>query len=240
MWFASILYPLVVMGRILYKVIMRLLLVEDDVLLGSGVRAALVQMGFTVDWVQDGKAANAALDSGCYDLLVLDLGLPGCSGMEVLKRLRAAGRDLSVLILTARDEVADRVVGLDAGADDYLVKPFDLDELGARLRALQRRHSGRTITIIECGEFRLDPAAHQLTRAGETVDLSPREFVILHLLLANQGRIQSRARIEEALYAWGEEVESNAVEVHIHRLRRKLGNNLIRTVRGVGYVVEAP
>lgn len=219
---------------------MRLLLVEDDALLGSGVRAALAEMGFAVDWVRDGEAANVALTDECYDLLVLDLGLPRCSGTEVLRRLRAASRDLPVLILTARDRVADRIAGLDAGADDYLIKPFDVDELGARLRALQRRRGGHASAVIEHGNLRLDPAAHQVTRNGAVLDLSPREFAVLHLLLANPGRVQSRAQIEEKLYAWGQEVESNAVEVHVHRLRRKLGNDLIRTVRGVGYVIDPP
>jgi len=219
---------------------MRLLLVEDDSLLGDGIRVGLSQEGFAVDWTRDGQAAKLALETESYALMVLDLGLPGLSGESVLKWLRGTGNDMPVLILTARDTVADRVRGLDAGADDYLVKPFDLDELAARLRALLRRAGGRSVPVISHGLLRLDPAAHAVTRDGNQVDLSPREFAILQNLLENTGRVQSREQLEQSLYGWGEEVESNAVEVHIHHLRKKLGAELIRTIRGVGYMVDKP
>lgn len=219
---------------------MRLLLVEDDSLLGDGIRVGLSQEGFAVDWARDGQAAKLALETENYALMVLDLGLPGLSGESVLKWLRGIGNDMPVLILTARDTVADRVRGLDAGADDYLVKPFDLDELAARLRALLRRAGGRSVPVISHGFLRLDPAAHTVTRDGNQVDLSPREFAILFNLLENTGRVQSREQLEQSLYGWGEEVESNAVEVHIHHLRKKLGTELIRTIRGVGYMVDKP
>jgi DNA-binding response OmpR family regulator len=217
---------------------MRLLLVEDDNILGDGIRAGLAQEGYAVDWVQDGHAAELALGSESYDAVVLDLGLPRLSGLDVLRGLRVRHDDVPVLILTARDTVADRVGGLDAGADDYLVKPFDLDELLARIRALLRRRSGRAAPVLEQGAVALDPAAHTVTRDGEPVALSGREFALLQLLLENAGRVLSRARLEESLYGWGEEVESNAIEVHIHHLRKKLGADLIRTVRGVGYLID--
>jgi DNA-binding response OmpR family regulator len=217
---------------------MRLLLVEDDPLLGDGIRAGLSQAGYTVDWIKDGRAARMALETETYALMVLDLGLPRLSGLELLHWLRETGSTLPVLILTARDTVADRVQGLDSGADDYLVKPFDLDELTARLRALLRRSGGRAAPVIRHGDLTLDPAAHAVTQAGQAVDLSPREFAILQELLENAGRVLSRERLEQSLYGWGGEVESNAVEVHIHHLRKKLGTELIRTVRGVGYVIE--
>ncbi len=216
---------------------MRLLLAEDDRLLGDGIRAGLGQEGFTVDWVEDGEAALQALKSDHFELVVLDLGLPRLPGLKVLQRMRRQGNDTPVLILTARDAVADRVAGLDAGADDYLVKPFDLDELSARLRALLRRRGGRASPLIECGELTLDPAAHTLTRAGRPVELSPREFALLRLMLEHPGQVFSRPRLEEALYGWETEVESNALEVHIHHLRKKLGAERIRTIRGVGYMV---
>ena len=219
---------------------MRLLLVEDDALLGEGIRAGLAQSGFAVDWVKDGEQARHALDTELYALMVLDLGLPRLSGEEVLRRLRAKNDPLPVLILTARDTVADRVKGLDAGADDYLVKPFDLDELTARLRALLRRSGGRATPAIVHGKLCVDPAAHAATLDGSSVDLSPKEFAILLHLLENAGRVLSREQLEQSLYGWGEEVESNAVEVHIHHLRKKLGAELIRTIRGVGYLIDKP
>ena len=219
---------------------MRLLLVEDDPLLGDGIRAGLGQDDYTVDWFKDGRSAEAALKSEHYDLMVLDLGLPDKSGLEVLKTLRAAGNDLPVLILTARDAVSDRVAGLDGGADDYMVKPFDLDELSARLRALQRRHSGRARSDISHGDILLDPAAHSVTLAGRNVDISPREYAVLHMLLENEGKVMSRSRLEDGLYSWDGEVESNAIEVYIHHLRKKLGSALIRTIRGVGYIIDPP
>jgi two-component system, OmpR family, response regulator len=215
---------------------MRLLLVEDDGMLGESVRRGLRQQGHAVDWVRDGAAAELALAEG-YDAVLLDLGLPGKGGLEVLRGLRRRGDRVPVLIVTAEDAVPDRVAGLDAGADDYLVKPFDLDELGARLRALQRRGSGRAEPVIEHGRLRLDPAAHEVLLDGAPVALSPREFALLHALLEHPGRPMSRTRLEERLYGWGEQVESNAVEVHVHSLRRKLGAEWIKTLRGVGYMV---
>ncbi len=219
---------------------MRLLLVEDDKLLGDGIQAGLHQAGYAVDWMENGEQAEAALQTEDYEIMILDLGLPGRSGLDVLKSLRAADNDLPVLILTARDTVSDRVKGLDAGADDYLIKPFDLAELNARIRALVRRHKGRASPVIEHGHLVMDPAAHTVTLDGKPVNLSQREFAILQMLLENRGKVLSRARLEEGLYAWGEEVESNAVEVYIHHLRKKLGSDLIRTMRGVGYVIDKP
>jgi DNA-binding response OmpR family regulator len=216
---------------------MRLLLVEDDPLLGDGVRTGLDQAGFAVDWVRDGAAADAALRGGGFAAVVLDLGLPKLSGLELLQALRGRGDATPVLILTARDAVPDRIRGLEAGADDYLVKPFDLGELTARLRALIRRSAGRGTREIRHGELSLDPDALRVTRGGAAVELSPREFAVLHELLQNAGRVLSRQQLEQTLYGWDGEVESNAVEVHIHHLRRKLGSGLIRNIRGVGYIV---
>ena len=223
-------------GRIRPNV--RLLLVEDDPMIGEAIRTGLRRDGFTVDWVHEGDAAEQVLRTEQFDLLLLDLGLPRGDGLHVLQRLRARHSALPVLIITARDAVSDRVQGLDAGADDYLVKPFDLDELAARIRALLRRKSGRTAPQIEHLGVVLDPATHRVTRDGCDVALSPREFALMQLLLERPGNILSRAQIEERLYGWGEEVESNAVEVHIHALRRKLGSDFIVTVRGVGYRVR--
>jgi len=217
---------------------MRVLLVEDDTLLGDGIRVGLKQAGFAVDWARDGRAAQLALETGEYALMVLDLGLPRLSGTELLKWLRAQGNRVPVLILTARDTVVERVAGLDAGADDYLIKPFDLDELAARLRALLRRGGDQKIPLVRHGDIELDPVAHRVTKAGQPTELSPREFTLLHELLSNAGRVQSRDQLEQRLYGWGEEIESNSVEVHIHHLRKKLGNELIRTLRGVGYVID--
>ena len=214
---------------------MRVLLAEDDAMIGAAVRDRLRGQGFAVDWVRDGRAADAALAGDVYDLLLLDLGLPGREGLAVLKALRGRGSTLPVVILTARDAVDDRVAGLDAGADDYVVKPFDLKELEARLRAVLRRRAGSASSVIEHGRLSLDLASHELRRDGVPVPVSPREFALLHALLERPGRILSRAQLEERLYGWGEEVGSNVVEVHIHSLRRKLGADLIRNVRGVGY-----
>jgi two-component system response regulator QseB len=219
---------------------MRLLIVEDDQLLGDGIQAGLTQEGYAVDWVEDGEAAETALLTNDYEMVILDLGLPKKSGLEVLKSMRAREEDTPVIILTAQDTIEDRVVGLDSGADDYLAKPFDLVELCARIRALLRRRGGRTTPTIEHNNLSLDPASHTVSRDGQPVDISPREFTILLLLLENMGKVMSRSRLEEGLYAWNDEVESNTVEVHIHHLRKKLGAELIRTIRGVGYIIDKP
>ena len=216
---------------------MRLLLVEDDPMIGKSIHQALRQDGYSVDWVRDGRSAEAALGQAPYDLVLLDLGLPRKGGLEVLAELRRRRNPVPVLVLTARDAVADRVKGLDTGADDYLVKPFDLDELGARIRALLRRQAGRAEPVVEHGPLTLDPASHEVFLNGAPVSLTAREFALLRALLAQPGAPLSRAQLEERIYGWGEEVESNAVEVHIHALRRKLGADWIRNVRGVGYMV---
>ena len=216
---------------------MRLLLVEDDPMIGKSIHQALRQDGYSVDWVRDGRSAEAALGQAPYDLVLLDLGLPRKGGLEVLAELRRRRNPVPVLVLTARDAVADRVKGLDTGADDYLVKPFDLDELGARIRALLRRQAGRAEPVVEHGPLTLDPASHEVFLDGAPVSLTAREFALLRALLAQPGAPLSRAQLEERIYGWGEEVESNAVEVHIHALRRKLGADWIRNVRGVGYMV---
>jgi two-component system response regulator QseB len=218
---------------------MRLLLVEDDGMIGEAVRLGLRKQGLAVDWVQDGLAARTALSTETFDLVLLDLGLPKLDGLQVLKWLRGTGSKVPVLILTARDSVNDRIRGLDAGADDYIVKPFDFDELAARVRAVLRRQSGRAENVVEHLGVTLDPASHEVTRAGAPVNLSHREFALLEALLERPGQVLSRAQLEERLYGWGEEVESNAVEVHIHNLRKKLGAEYIQNVRGVGYRVRA-
>ncbi len=218
---------------------MRILLAEDDAMIGEGVCKGLRQDGFAVDWVQDGLAAQSAVDRDTYQLLLLDLGLPKKSGLDVLQAMRRAGNRVPVLILTARDAVADRVRGLDSGADDYLVKPFDLEELGARIRALLRRQSGRAQPKIEVGNLVLDPATHEVRLGDQPVTLSAREFALLQAFLDRPGAVFSRAQLEEKLYGWNQEVESNTVEVYIHALRKKLGADLIKNVRGVGYMVPA-
>lgn len=209
-------------------------------MIGASVQQGLRQDGFSVDWVRDGAAAGAALGGEPYDVLLLDLGLPKKSGLDVLRDLRRRHNPIPVLVLTARDAVADRVTGLDAGADDYLVKPFDLNELAARIRALLRRRAGRVDPLISFGKLTLNPATRETTFDGKPLTLSAREFAVLRILLDRPGAILSRAQIEERLYGWGEEVESNAVEVHIHALRRKLGSGFIRTVRGAGYLIAKP
>ena len=214
---------------------MRILLVEDDTLLGDGIRTGLRQDGYAVDWVTQGEAAEQALATDAFDLVVLDLGLPGRDGLSVLQQLRRGGNDTPVIILTARDTVADRIQGLDGGADDYLIKPFDLDELAARARALIRRSKGRTTPLLEFGRLTLDPASHQVIYKNQPVEMSPREFALLRILMENADKLVSKTRLQEALYGWDQDVESNAVEVHIHHLRKKLDANLIQTVRGVGY-----
>ena len=216
---------------------MRILLAEDDPLLGDGLRAGLRQLGFLVDWVRDGDAAERELRAQPYAAAVLDLGLPLKDGMEVLAAIRRDSIMLPVLVLTARDALPDRIRGLDVGADDYVVKPVDLHELAARLRALVRRAHGQPQERLAAQDVLLDPAARSVTRAGVAVTLSAREFDLLHALMLNVGRVLSREQLEQHLYSWGQEVESNAIEVHVHHLRRKLGNALIQTVRGVGYVL---
>lgn len=216
---------------------MRILLVEDDPLLGDGLRAGLRQLGFQVDWVRDGRAAERELRAEPYAAAVLDLGLPLIDGMEVLASVRRAGVTVPVLVLTARDAVADRIRGLDLGADDYVLKPVDLDELAARLRALVRRAHGQSHECLRVQDLALDPAARSVQRDGKPVALSAREFELLQVLMLNAGRVLSREQIEQQLYSWGREVDSNAVEVHVHHLRRKLGAAAIRTVRGVGYLM---
>jgi DNA-binding response OmpR family regulator len=216
---------------------MRILLAEDDPMLGDGLRAGLRQLGFQVDWVRDGLAAERELLSGDYAAAVLDLGLPLKDGLDVLQTLRARQISTPVLVLTARDAVPDRIRGLDLGADDYVVKPVDLHELGARLRSLVRRAHGQMQDVLQCGTVQLEPAARRVSLQGETVALSTREFDLLQVLMLNADRVLSREQLEQQLYSWGYEVESNAVEVHIHHLRRKLYPALIQTVRGVGYTV---
>ena len=221
---------------------MRILLAEDDPLLGDGLRSGLRQLGFQVDWVRDGEAADRELRSGAYAAAVLDLGLPRRDGLDVLAAARGQGVRTPVLVLTARDAVPDRIRGLDTGADDYVVKPADLLELAARLRALVRRAHGQPQDVLEVRGIVLDPAAHLVRHDGKAVTLPAREFDVLHALMLNAGRVLSREQLEQHLYSWGREVDSNAVEVHIHHLRRKLGPSVIQTVRGVGYMMlrEAP
>ena len=217
---------------------MRVLLVEDDLDLGEAVRVALKPEGYTVDWVRDGTSALHALSHESFEVAILDLGLPRMDGLEVLARLRAAANRVPVLVLTARDATADRIAGLDAGADDYLVKPFDVEELKARLRALLRRSFNRPQTALEYREVRLDPATQEVSFRGQPVVLQRKEFLLLHQLLSQPGRVFTRDKLEQVLYGWNEAAESNALEVHVHHLRRKLFPELIRTVRGVGYMVE--
>ena len=216
---------------------MRILLAEDDVMIGEVVLDTLRAEGYAVDWVKDGAMAETALATADYDLLLLDLGLPRKQGLEVLRGLRARKQRLPVLIATARDAVAERIAGLDAGADDYLVKPYDLDELLARVRALLRRAAGRAEPVYEWGQVRITPATREVTLAGQPVPLSAREWAVLEPLLARPGRVLSRAQLEEKLYAWRDDVNSNAVEVYIHGVRKKLGDGLIQNQRGLGYLV---
>ncbi len=216
---------------------MRILLAEDDALLGDGLRAGLRQLGFQVDWVRDGNAADRELATGDYAAAVLDLGLPLKDGLKVLCDVRRRKVTTPVLVLTARDAVPDRIAGLDLGADDYVVKPVDLNELAARLRALVRRSHGQVQESLCCGDITLDPSARQVTLDGNLVTLATREFDLLHALMLSAGRVMSRNQLEQKLYSWGHEIESNAIEVHIHHLRRKLRTDLIQTVRGIGYMM---
>lgn len=217
---------------------MRILLAEDDTLLGDGLQSGLRQLGFQVDWVLDGVAAERELRAQTYDAAVLDLGLPRKDGLEVLAGIRRAGFMTPVLVLTARDAVPDRIRGLDVGADDYVVKPVDMQELAARLRALVRRAHGQPQERLSVQDVVLDPAARSVHQAGQPVTLSTREFDLLQALMLSANRVLSREQLEQQLYSWGKEVESNAVEVHVHNLRRKLGSALIHTVRGVGYMLQ--
>ena len=216
---------------------MRVLIVEDDPLLGDALAAGLKQRGFEADWVQDGRDAQTAIRAETFAAVVLDLGLPGLGGLELLRGERVRGNKVPVLILTARDAIQDRIAGLDSGADDYVVKPTDLDELAARLRALVRRSKGEPAPVLQIGQLVLDPAARLVTSDGQLIDLSPREFALLQELMLNAGRVLSREQLEERMYRWGDEVESNAVEVHVHHLRRKLGVQVVKTIRGVGYMM---
>ena len=219
---------------------MRVLLVEDDRMIGESIRTALRQEGSAVDWVRDGRSAESTLSTEQFDLVLLDLGLPQRDGIEILRAMRSRRDQTPVIVLTARDTLPDRVAGLDAGADDYLVKPFELEELAARIRAVTRRKSGRAEPAIEIGAIRLDPSMRQVTRNGEPVVLSAREYAVLEALMSRPGAILSRAQLEDRLYGWGDAIESNAVSVYVHQLRRKLGSDFIRNVRGVGYYVGRP
>ncbi len=218
---------------------MRFLLVEDDPMIGDTLRAALRMEGHAVDWVRDAAAAQSTLASERFDLVLLDLGLPQGNGLDVLRAARGRGDATPVIVLTARDGPGDRVAGLDAGADDYLVKPFELDELGARIRAVLRRQAGRAAPVLSHAGVTLDPATRQVTRDGQPVLLSAREYAVLELLMQRPGAVLSRAQIEDRLYGWGEEIESNAVSVYVHQLRKKLGADYIRSMRGVGYFLDA-
>ncbi|HJW57640.1 MAG TPA: response regulator transcription factor [Burkholderiaceae bacterium] len=216
---------------------MRLLLIEDDAMIGESVRKGLRQDGFTVDWVRDGRAGELALGNDVYDLVLLDLGLPKKDGIDVLTSLRQQGNRIPVLVLTARDAVPDRVKGLNAGADDYLVKPFDFDELSARIHALLRRQAGRAETAVRYGALTLDPLTHEAAFDQQPLPLSAREFRLLEALVERPGAVLSVPQLEEKIYGWDEEVGSNTIEVYIHALRKKLGTDFIRNVRGVGYMV---
>ena len=216
---------------------MHVLLVEDDQMIAAGILTALRQEGHATDWVRDGVSASDALHGGQFDLVMLDLGLPRRTGLEVLRELRERKQSVPVMIITARDEVPDRIAGLNAGADDYLVKPFDLDELIARARALLRRSAGRSATVIEHGGVALDPVTHSVTKNGSPVVMPAKEFAVLEALLLRPGAVLSRQQLEQRIYGWDDEIGSNAVEVYVHSLRRKLGADFIRTLRGVGYCI---
>ena len=217
---------------------MRLLLLEDDELLGDAIKTGLTQFGYVVDWLKDGEKARAILPLETFELIILDLGLPKLSGMKVLQFLRQAGDTTPVIILTARESIEDRVLGLDAGADDYMVKPLDLTELNARIKALIRRSQGRADTVIQYRNIMLDPSAHSVLLDGEPVNVARREFALLQKLLENHGKAISRDQLMQSMYGWEEDVDSNALEVHIHNLRKKLNAYFIRTIRGIGYMAE--
>ena len=219
---------------------MRILLVEDDEPLGAGIQDTLSRAGYAVEWVREGALALSALEHGAFEAVILDLGLPGMDGLEVLRRARGAGSVTPVLVLSARDAASQRVAGLDAGADDYLTKPFDVEELLARVRVLQRRLRGAAVNVVEHGSLRLDPASFSVLHDGRPVPLQRREFMLLQKLLASPGQVLTRAQLEESLYGWEGNVESNALDVHVHNLRKKLYPEVIRTVRGIGYVADPP
>ncbi len=218
---------------------MRLLLVEDDEHLGRAMQTGLSQQGYAVDWLQDGVTAELAARDGNYDAILLDIGLPRQDGLQMLQSLRRSGFAAPILIITARDDIGDRVHGLDSGADDFIVKPFDMAELGARLRAAHRRAQGRPQAQVLHGDICVDPASRQVTRAGQPVSLTSREFTLLLHMLEHRGRVRTRNQLQESQYSWDTDIESNAIEVHVHNLRRKLGKDLIRTVHGQGYVIDA-
>ena len=216
---------------------MRILLVEDDALLGDALQVGLRQAGYAVDWLRDGAAAAAALAAEQFSAVILDLGLPRLTGLDLLKKTRARGDRTPVIVLTARDAVHDRVRGLDLGADDYVVKPVALAELDARVRAVTRRAAGLARGLLEVGPLVIDPGARQVTYRGAPVELQPREYALLHVLALRAGQVLTRGQLESQLYEWDDALDSNAIEVHVHRLRRKLDPGLIRTVRGVGYML---
>lgn len=218
---------------------MRVLIVEDDKIIGDGISQALLMENYATDWVEDVESAETALMTSEYEMLILDLGLPDGSGFDVLQRLRDRHDETPVLILTAYDDVSYRVKGLDAGADDYLVKPFKLEELKARMRALRRRSSGHRDPVLSLGSITLDPAANVVKQHGQEVNLGPKEFAILHTLMERKGKVVTKAQLEESLYGWDMEIESNTIEVHIHGLRKKLGKSCIETLRHVGYRMNA-
>ncbi len=217
---------------------MHRLLIEDDEILGDGLRSVLIQNCHTVDWVRDAESSLPMLATNSFDLIILDLNLPGQSGFELVDSLREGGHSIPVLVVTARTQVSDRILALDGGADDYLVKPFDVDELLARIRALHRRSQGVTSPLLIRGDLILDPASRTVTLKGQPVALYQREFKLLQTLLENLGRVMTRNRLETSMYGWDEEIVSNAIEVHIHHLRKKIGSHYIRTVRGIGYIME--
>ena len=219
---------------------MRILVIEDDRLIGDGIKAGLIKLGFSVDWFTDGKEGLTALGSAPFDAVVLDLSLPGIDGLEILRQWRQQGQDEPVLILTARDALEQRVAGLQQGADDYLCKPFALSEVAARLQALIRRRHGQLQPVFSHGAVVMESVSHTVTLEGEPLLLKSRELALLELFLINKGRVLTRAQLEEKLYGWEEDVSSNAVEVHIHHLRKKLGSQFIRTLHGVGYTLGEP
>ena len=218
---------------------MRILLVEDDLMVGKALERGLLRAGFTVDWVRDGRSAELAIGNGVYNLIVLDLGLPRKDGMAILANLRATGNAVPVLIASARDTVGDRIDGLEAGADDYLLKPFDLDEFVARIRAVLRRHAGSGSPLLVAGSLVMDPTRKTVARYGVAIKLSAKEMAILEALLQRPGSVLSREQLEESIYGWGDEIGSNAIEVHLHHLRKKLGADAIKNIRGVGWRIDA-